>query len=455
MRANITYALPGTTPDVVVVGGGTTVVYQPPVISAIKTSQENGVYYVEFTTNEQSSASLSYSETPQMNYLVKTVTKSGMATAHRIALPDASTDRLYYFKIEVVSEHGVGAQGDVQTIDFVPPTLTNVHIASITSTSAEIQWQTNEMSSSTVRWGRTPAFSNATEGAGGVTAHDVVVSALKPSTLYFFRVESIDQFGNLRVGNIRGFQTPSANNASGVGTPSNAGVVKQSQNVLVSWQNPTDPNFAFVMLIKNSRAPANYSDGVLVYNGTGQSVTDAYAVGTYYSLWAVDTNGNYSDMITVHPLEGSGNRPLFPGQENDLIRQAQIKLLSLGHFPTTAQISGFFGPVTERAVKKYQQSIGANATGVLTSAEQALLSGNTVTTPRFSRERRRGESGDDVTQLQQFLADFGYFPFDGTPTGYFGPLTENSLTAYQKALRIPTTGRLDSTTIEKIVRMKL
>ena len=58
--------------------------------------------------------------------------------------------------------------------------------------------------------------------------------------------------------------------------------------------------------------------------------------------------------------------------------------------------------------------------------------------PQLLRNLARGSSGNDVVQLQSFLADRGYFA--GPATGYFGPLTANAIKIFQSRNSIPPIG---------------
>jgi hypothetical protein len=62
----------------------------------------------------------------------------------------------------------------------------------------------------------------------------------------------------------------------------------------------------------------------------------------------------------------------------------------------------------------------------------------------FARTLKVGDSGDDVTQLQLFLAESGYLKRD--PTGYFDDMTRQSMIALQTAGGLPVTGELDDLT---------
>ncbi len=61
----------------------------------------------------------------------------------------------------------------------------------------------------------------------------------------------------------------------------------------------------------------------------------------------------------------------------------------------------------------------------------------------------RGSQAKSVYLLQMVLNKGGYYP-EGLITGYFGPLTEKAIKAYQSKNNLPTSGKLDSATINSL-----
>jgi len=71
------------------------------------------------------------------------------------------------------------------------------------------------------------------------------------------------------------------------------------EEVSLSWTNPTDPDFAGVVIRrKEGSYPADETDGYLVYDGTGESTLDTgltNGVTYYYGAFTYDEVPNYSD----------------------------------------------------------------------------------------------------------------------------------------------------------------
>jgi hypothetical protein len=80
------------------------------------------------------------------------------------------------------------------------------------------------------------------------------------------------------------------------------------------------------------------------------------------------------------------------------------------------------------------QSIISNVTFALTGT-----GGGAGTVPKLTRPLSLGMSGSDVSALQQYLKDKGYFTYP-TITGYYGSVTANAVAAFQKANGLPAAG---------------
>ena len=59
--------------------------------------------------------------------------------------------------------------------------------------------------------------------------------------------------------------------------------------------------------------------------------------------------------------------------------------------------------------------------------------------PVLARDLSLGSRGDDVRDLQRFLISHGDLPA-GNDTGYFGPLTQQAVQAFQRTQNIVTSG---------------
>ncbi|HZK34489.1 MAG TPA: peptidoglycan-binding protein [Bacillota bacterium] len=128
--------------------------------------------------------------------------------------------------------------------------------------------------------------------------------------------------------------------------------------------------------------------------------------------------------------EASAADLLRYGSRGAGVTQLQQDLKGLGYF-TYHQATGYFGGITQDAVKAYQRSKGLTADGIVGPKTRAALNTN-HTTLQF------GMRGSSVVKLQDALRSQGVF--HASSTGYYGKLTENAVIGYQIANRLRIDG---------------
>jgi hypothetical protein len=90
--------------------------------------------------------------------------------------------------------------------DKVPPLISDITVDNTTYNSVEISWVTDEPSTSQVLWNPKGEYAAATpEKEALVTQHTVDLMNLKPKTIYYFKVKSIDQNRNEAVSEQKSF----------------------------------------------------------------------------------------------------------------------------------------------------------------------------------------------------------------------------------------------------------
>ncbi|MDB9313765.1 peptidoglycan-binding protein [Spirulina sp. CS-785/01] len=127
------------------------------------------------------------------------------------------------------------------------------------------------------------------------------------------------------------------------------------------------------------------------------------------------------------------------GQESPAIKQLQQELQAKGYFngPTT----GYYGPLTEGAVKRFQQANNLQPDGIFgPNTESVLREVSPTSTPPSlpSKLLKKGQESQAVKELQQTLKNQGYF--NGPTTGYYGPLTERAVKQFQQANNLQPDG---------------
>lgn len=131
------------------------------------------------------------------------------------------------------------------------------------------------------------------------------------------------------------------------------------------------------------------------------------------------------------------------GMSSPEIKQLQQRLKEKGFF-TYPQATGYFGAITEEAVKAFQRAMNLPATGIVDDATYAKLK-----KPASNDTLAIGSRGAAVSDLQRRLKQLGYFRYPQI-TGYYGVVTADAVKQFQRANGLPATGRADRATLERL-----
>ncbi|MFQ6127475.1 MAG: S8 family serine peptidase [Thermoplasmata archaeon] len=178
---------------------------------------------------------------------------------------------------------------DTATIDATYPLIFNIFVMNITSTSANVIWRTNEATDSKVYYNESDPLDLEEYVSGYRLEHDVLLTNLKPETIYKFDVESSDPYGHTT-------------------KDSNGGLHWQFQTLKLSPEPPTNPR-AWLFGPDYDHVHIEWELSV-----DDPGLVDHYAI--YYSTLAYDPDGTgYQLLATVpsglnffdHYLAGHGN----------------------------------------------------------------------------------------------------------------------------------------------------
>lgn len=160
----------------------------------------------------------------------------------------------------------------------------------------------------------------------------------------------------------------------------------------------------------------------------------------------------------------AGTTTFSLGDSGEGVSTLQTKLQELGYFPSNTGISGYYGPVTVDAVRRFQQANGLGADGISGPATQAKLFGSdavseqasvaqvttastTPATPTSPQMLVFGQTNGEIVALQDRLKVLGYLPVNLTSTGYFGPLTLEAVKAFQGKNELAVDGLVGTRTL--------
>lgn len=250
-------------------------------------------------------------------------------------------------------------------------------------------------------------------------------------------VSKFQQARGLAVDGIAGSNTLAALS----GTPNNSTPVPTG--ILLQRGNRST---AVTQLQNTLKAKGFFKGPVTGYYG---SITEA-AVRTFQQSKGLRVDGiagpNTLAALNNNPPVVDGNIPtgteLRYGDSSPAVSQLQTRLKTVGFYKY--EVSGFYGRLTEQAVKDFQKSRKISVNGIAgpttLAALQGVSSGNSSITTL-----RRGSRGTAVSQLQTQLKALGWFRT--TATGYYGPITEQAVKDFQRSRGISVNGIAGPTTL--------
>lgn len=175
-----------------------------------------------------------------------------------------------------------------------------------------------------------------------------------------------------------------------------------------------------------------------------------------------------SEGVRFEEISPQFTEELSIGMQSIEVSMLQYYLAVIGAYYEAVipvEITGYFGEQTERSVKSFQRVFGLPQTGVvdratrndLYRAYQGIVES---VPPQYTYVAlypgtvlREGASGDAVKIIQQYLTYINRSYPDipaVSDTGYFGPLTRQSVTAFQRRFGIDPSGIVGAVTWDSI-----
>jgi phosphodiesterase/alkaline phosphatase D-like protein len=130
----------------------------------------------------------------------ETTLDATLVTSHTQSLTGLIENQIYFYQVQTRDEAGnitVSAEGTFST-DVTAPIVSSV-IATPASTSATLQWTTNEQATSEFVYGLTTSYGTSGGTTILVTSHNQTIMSLTPGTTYYYEIRSKDAAGNTGV----------------------------------------------------------------------------------------------------------------------------------------------------------------------------------------------------------------------------------------------------------------
>lgn len=146
-----------------------------------------------------------------------------------------------------------------------------------------------------IRFGRTDAYELGSISTNVFKVnHEAALTGLEPGTKYYVEVTLINGFGIEKVVRRENFTTLPAITSTVPQSASELRGVVEGRNAILTWSNPD--SFASIRVVRSHLFyPTDIYDGVTVYQGTGEAITDKNvfvdADTVYYAVFVITTDG--------------------------------------------------------------------------------------------------------------------------------------------------------------------
>ena len=169
---------------------------QAPVISGVRASAVTTTSAtVTWTTDEPSTSLIEYGVSA--SYGSSSVPNSVLTRNHSVVLTGLISGTTY--NLAAVSANSAGASSTSSNSTFTTaspaPVISGVNVTYTSTTSANVNWTTDQASTSQVAFGTSTAYGSVALSSSLVTSHSVALTGLTPNSLYDFAVTSVNSAG--------------------------------------------------------------------------------------------------------------------------------------------------------------------------------------------------------------------------------------------------------------------
>jgi len=234
--------------------------------------------------------------------------------------------------------------------------------------------------------------------------------------------------------------------------------------IVFEWNNPGEANFVRTVVVKKEGSyPTSPSDGQTIYEGRGDTYADTSLQNGktyYYTVYSYNHSKTYSRGVNISLAPNAGNKEVKFNESGSLASSTpalhfvrtwqkgdkdieiehlqEILVADKDSYPEKL-VTGYFGSLTQSALKRFQAKHGLSQTGIVDIATQNKL--NTVSHSEtklnipmdvvvFETDLKRGDQGEAVKDLQQYLIYEGSY-VEAIISGYFGNYTHNAVKTFQ------------------------
>jgi peptidoglycan hydrolase-like protein with peptidoglycan-binding domain len=157
-------------------------------------------------------------------------------------------------------------------------------------------------------------------------------------------------------------------------------------------------------------------------------------------------------LVSGYTTVSASSLVLKNGSEGSEVTALQKDLVKLGYL--SVDPTGYYGDLTEAAIKKVQKEYGYEADGIAGEVTLSLidrLRGRETSSAGSARLMQEGDENGHVITLQKNLIKLGYLKTEAT--GYYGPATKEAVTKLQKKHGYKADGIAGSATLGLISKL--
>ncbi len=255
-------------------------------------------------------------------------------------------------------------------LDSTPPGIENVTSAT-TNESAEIRWDTSEISNGTINYGTTAALESTMSNSTIALSHFVNITGLTNNTFYYYNVTSCDIYGNCNTSGVYNFTTNQTNTPPAIilNSPANNSQFNNTNNATL--------NFTAVDSLSTSLNCSLYINSNL--NQTNASVQNSTITNFYINvspgsyLWRVDcTDGELSSSSETRAFNINDTLPpVIENVTNGTIGIFEAEIVWDTDEDSNSTVS--YGTTTSFGNESYNTTFSKNHYILLTSLQNSTL----------------------------------------------------------------------------------
>jgi len=318
--------------------------------------------------------------------------------------------------------------------DTTAPRIVSATVSNTTATGATITLTASEPVTATISYGTSSnsLTTTATSNTAGTT-HVFDLTNLTRKTAYFYQLSLRDAAGNTTTGPVSSLTT----SARSIKPPKVQNVTATEGSVILTWTNPTYEYTRDIRIYRKTNngtvidTPdsayliATLPTGTTTYTDTAVAPNTRYV----YTIFTYDDQSAYSEPASLVFTTSVDTVVTTPDPETPALEAPSTVVTTTGGSTTTSA-----APSTTAAIP----AIPATPTTPTTSTPP------TTHYQPLTRALTLGSRGDDVTTLQQMLAQDPTI-YQGEITGYYGPLTQAAVERFQIQHAIVSSGSPSTT----------